>query len=95
MFVVTVTIEVFPDRWAEFLPLMMENARASRGEPACVRFDVATDPSREAEVFLYEVYDDEAGFAAHHRTGHYGKFDTATKDMIRRKSALTYARLES
>ena len=94
MFVVTVTIEAFPHHWDEFLPLMMENARASRGEPACSRFDVATDPERPGEVFLYEIYADEAGFAAHRETAHYRKFDTATKDMIRRKQARTYARLE-
>ncbi len=94
MFVVTVTIEVFPHEWDAFMPLMMDNARASRKEPACSRFDVATDPSREGEVCLWEIYDDEAGFEAHRQTPHFLRFDAATRDMVRRRSLTTYARLE-
>ncbi|MGB3690774.1 MAG: putative quinol monooxygenase [Jannaschia helgolandensis] len=94
MFAVAVTIEVFPNRMAEFKPAMMENARASLAEPACNRFDVLSDPSRPDEVFLYELYDDEAGFEAHHQTSHYKAFDTLVTDMIRRKSIKTYAVVE-
>ncbi|CTQ32387.1 putative quinol monooxygenase [Jannaschia rubra] len=91
MFVVTVTIEVHPGHWRDFLPLVMENARASVSEPACQRFDVATDPDRPGEVFLYELYDDASGFDAHRKTPHYATFDRGTADMIRRKSVVTYS----
>ncbi|MGB3556086.1 MAG: putative quinol monooxygenase [Jannaschia sp.] len=94
MFAVAVTIEVAPGRMPDFLPAMMENARASLGEPACRRFDVATDPDRPDEVFLYELYDDEAGFEAHRQTPHYATFDRIVAPMIRTKAVRTYARVE-
>ena len=65
MYAVTVTLTVEPDHWAAFLPLMKSNADASlRDEPECLRFDIATDPDRPHEVFLYELYTDRAGFDA-------------------------------
>ncbi|MEM7490555.1 MAG: putative quinol monooxygenase [Pseudomonadota bacterium] len=91
MFVVAVTIAVAPGRMPDFLPAMLENARASLGEPACQRFDVATDPARPDEVFLYELYDDAAGFDAHRATPHYRTFDAATAEMIRVKDVKAYA----
>lgn len=94
MFAVVVTILVAPGRMAEFKPAMMDNARASLGEPACNRFDVATDPSRPDEVFLYELYDDEAGFAAHKQTPHYKVFDAETAALIADKAVKTYALVE-
>ncbi|MEM7644395.1 MAG: putative quinol monooxygenase [Pseudomonadota bacterium] len=91
MFAVVVTIEVAPGHMPDFLPAMLDNARASLGEPACQRFDVATDPARPDEVFLYELYDDEAGFAAHKATGHYKTFDAVTAPMIADKTVKTYS----
>ena len=90
MFAVTVTIEVAEGRMAEFLPAMMENARASRHEPACRRFDVLTDPARPDEVFLYEIYDDAAGFDAHRETSHYKTFDATVAPMIAAKRVATW-----
>jgi autoinducer 2-degrading protein len=94
MFAVVVTIQVAPGQMATFKPAMMENARASLSEPACNRFDVATDPARPDEVFLYELYDDEAGFTAHKQTPHYKVFDAATASMIADKAVRTYAMVE-
>lgn len=94
MFAVVVTIQVAPGRMADFKPAMMENARASLSEPACHRFDVATDPARPDEVFLYELYDDEEGFAAHRETAHYKTFDARSADLIATKDVRTYAVVE-
>ncbi|MEM9797397.1 MAG: putative quinol monooxygenase [Pseudomonadota bacterium] len=94
MFAVCVTIEVAPGRMPDFLPAMMENARASLGEPACHRFDVLTDPDRPDQVFLYELYDDAAGFEAHRQTPHYRSFDTVTAPLIRVKKVQTWRRVE-
>ncbi|SFJ53352.1 putative quinol monooxygenase [Jannaschia pohangensis] len=93
MFAVVVTIEVAPGRMPDFLPAMMDNARASLTEPACNRFDVLTDPSRPDEVFLYELYDDAAGFDAHRETPHYKTFDSIVTPMIAGKSVKTYAQV--
>ena len=65
MYVVVVDFRIKPERLAEFMPLMLENARASREtEPGCRVFDVCVDPKDRTSVFLYEVYDDRAAFDA-------------------------------
>ena len=44
MYVVTVDFGIDPARWDEFLALLIENARRSRGgEPGCRQFDVCVD----------------------------------------------------
>ena len=92
MFAVTVRIEVAPDRMAEFMPLMLENARASLAEePACHRFDVCSDPGTPEVVFLYELYEDEAGFDTHRTMPHYLSFDAAVSPMIRVKDVATWS----
>lgn len=91
MFAVTVTLEVAPGRMPDFLPLMLSNARASLAEPACLRFDVATDPARPDTVFLYELYDDAAGFDAHRETAHYRDFDSRAAPLVRSKDVATWS----
>jgi len=82
-YVVAVEFEIAPDRFAAFMPLMIENAEASRrGEPGCRRFDVCVPRERRNSVFLYEIYDDEAAFQAHLASAHFKAFATATGDMI-------------
>ena len=92
MFAVTVHFRLRPGRMADFLPKMVENARASRErESGCRQFDVATDPSRPDEVFLYELYADAAAFDAHLQSAHFRDFDAATRDMIDAKQVWTWA----
>jgi len=96
MFAVTVRLTLAPDAQAAFMPLMLENARASLNEePDCHRFDVARDPARPDEVFLYELYTDEAGFQAHLETVHFQAFDQATAALILDKSVTTYREVRS
>ena len=83
MFVVTVDFEVHPLRLADFMPLMIENARTSRDEePGCRQFDVCTDAANPGAIFLYEVYDDRAAFDAHLESEHFKRFDAAVADMV-------------
>ena len=90
-FAVVVTFRVPADRMAQFLPLIVANARASlRDEPGCHQFDVVTDPARPDEVFLYEVYTDRAAFEAHKQTPHYAVFDTEGARMVADKQVRTY-----
>ena len=95
MFAVTVTLEIAKGRMPEFLPAVLENARASLDEPACHRFDVWAEPERPDEVYLYELYDDAAGFDAHRATPHYRTFDAAVRDMIVDKTVRTYSRMQA
>ena len=95
MFAVTVTFVLKPDSAEAFLPLMVENARASKElEDGCHQFDVC--PSDDDRlVFLYEVYDDEAAFKTHLDSDHFRAFATATRDMIETKSVQPFARILS
>jgi quinol monooxygenase YgiN len=70
---------------------MLENARASTSlEPGCRQFDVLTDPARAGQVFLYELYDDEAAFKAHMQMPHFAKFNAEAGDMIADKDIKTF-----
>lgn len=91
MFVVTVTFQIKPDQFEAFLPLMVQNAQTSFAtEDGCRQFDVCTDENRPEEVFLYEVYDDEAAFKVHLKTPHFLKFDVEVAGMILDKTVKTY-----
>jgi len=94
MYVVTVEFRVHPSQWEAFLPLMLENARASReSEPGCRQFDVCADAGKPATVYLYELYDDRAAFDAHRESAHFQSFSAATKDMIAARAVQMWERI--
>ena len=94
MYVVTVEFTVRAESLSDFLPLMAENARASRDlEPGCVQFDVCQSSERLQSIFLYEVYEDAEAFQAHLKTSHFRAFDAATRDMIATKDVVLFRRL--
>ncbi|SDC40307.1 putative quinol monooxygenase [Ruegeria marina] len=93
MYVVTVTFTLHSDRLAEFMPLMIENARLSRAlESGCRQFDICTgrDDGAAPEVFLYEVYESAAAFGAHLESDHFKAFDAKVGDMIASRVVRTY-----
>ena len=94
MYVIIVDFEIKPDRVANFLPLMQENAAASVcDEPGCHHFEACRHPDAPHRIFLYEPYDDRAAFEAHLASSHFRNFDTATADMIVSKDVRTLQRL--
>jgi quinol monooxygenase YgiN len=91
MYVVTVVFKVSAENADRFLKLMLANAEASRRtEPGCRQFDVCRDPSEPGTVFLYEVYDDAAAFAAHNRSDHFQTFQAAVQDLVVAKTVSLY-----
>lgn len=93
-YVVAVELDIQPESWELFKPLMLENARASvRDEKGCSQFDVCAPPDGAARVFLYEIYDDEAAFKTHLETPHFKSFAAATNDMIASRKVTVYRRL--
>jgi quinol monooxygenase YgiN len=44
------------------------------------------------EIFLYEIYDDEAAFQAHLATDHYKRFNTRTTPWLAEKRIVKYRR---
>jgi|BEDMetMinimDraft_2_1075160.scaffolds.fasta_scaffold07099_2 autoinducer 2-degrading protein len=66
-----------------FLAAVRDNAAQSVAtEPGCRRFDVLTPLEAAGEVVLYEIYDDEAAFAAHLATPHYAAFREVTAGLV-------------
>lgn len=69
-YAVAVTFRAKPEFRAQFRAAMIENATESRTkEPGCRQFDVCENA--EGEIFLYEIYDDEAAFQAHRESPHF------------------------
>lgn len=94
-YVITVEFDVEPQRAADFLRLVCENAQTSRDlEPGCRQFDVCTDPARPNIVFLYERYHDRKAFEAHLASEHFGRFDAATRGMVASKSVHALHRVD-
>jgi (4S)-4-hydroxy-5-phosphonooxypentane-2,3-dione isomerase len=74
-FTLLVQIEIKKDQIDKFMPLALENARATREtEPGCRQFDVLVDPADTSKIMFYEIYDDEAAFSAHQQTAHFRKY---------------------
>jgi len=94
-FVVTVAFRVKPEHRAAFRDAILENAAASvADEPGCSVFDVC-EKADGAEIFLYEVYDDERAFKAHLATEHFKRFDALAAAWVAEKNVLTYNRLNT
>jgi len=94
MYVLTVDFTIRHGRMADFLPLMLDNARTSRErEPGCRQFDVCRDREQPQTIFLYEVYDDAGAFRAHLDSPHFQTFDAAVRDMIAAKQVRVHERL--
>ena len=97
-FAVTVAFELIEGCLEEFRRLVTENAALSVAlEPGCLRFDVLAplDGDRGHQVFLYEIYRDRAAFDRHLESGHYQRFDRATRDLVSRKTVCNYAVAEN
>ncbi|MEM8592821.1 MAG: putative quinol monooxygenase [Pseudomonadota bacterium] len=96
MFAVVVTLRIAREEMSAFLPAIRLNASKSlANEPGCHRFDVCTDPERQSEVFLYELYENEAAFQAHLATDHFKHFDAQTAEMVLEKDVRTFAEVTS
>lgn len=82
MYVVCVTSFVKPEFADRFLEESLANARATRGEPGNLRFDVSRAEEEPCRFFFYEVYRSKDAFAAHQQTPHYFKWRDAVKDWM-------------
>ena len=93
MFAVTVTFVLKPGCRDSFLPLMVENAKASRDrEMGCRQFDVCHNDDGRT-VFLYEIYDNEAAFQEHLKSDHFLAFEAAVDTMIETKAIQQFERV--
>jgi autoinducer 2-degrading protein len=72
---IIVRIEPKPDKIEAFLELATYDARNSRKEPGCLRFDVLRVLDNPAKFAFYEVYKDEAAVQAHRQTEHFARWN--------------------
>lgn len=92
MYLVTVIFEVDPAHADAFGIRMAQQAADSLSrEPGCSRFDVWTAPGNASRVFLYEIYDDAAAFAAHLESAHFRDFDAAVAPWVQTKTVEQHA----
>jgi len=89
-FVLVVHLQIKPGAVEKFMPLALENAKATREtEPGCRQFDVMVDPQDAHKILFYEVYDSEVAFQTHQQTPHFKKyFDTALQHLDTRVRAV-------
>jgi autoinducer 2-degrading protein len=86
MLAVTVRFQVAPAQAEAFFKRVLQQAKDTlEREEACTQFDVCRSLGNPAEVFLYEIYDDEAAFAAHLKTPHFLAFDADVRTWVRDK----------
>jgi autoinducer 2-degrading protein len=77
------SLKVKPDQRDRFLAAAEDDSTCSvRDEPGCLRFDVLHDQADENHFFFYEVYADEAGYAAHQQTRHYARWREAASQVL-------------
>lgn len=94
-FVVTVTFRIEPEFRGPFRDAILANSSTSvRDEPGCSVFDVC-EKADGSEIFLYEIYDDEAAFKAHLATDHFKRFDAQVGPWVVDKRIVTFNRLNS
>jgi len=90
MFAVVVTIEAVPGRAEELVSALEENARGSRSEPDCLKWEWSRhvdDPDRFA---IYEVYTSREAFLAHKASDHFAEWVEASSPCIAEKVAGQY-----
>ncbi|MDP3413061.1 MAG: putative quinol monooxygenase [Polaromonas sp.] len=96
MYVITVLFTVLPAHRAEFLAAIVENAGTSlENEPGCRQFDVCTAVNAVDEIFLYEIYDSEAAFAAHLASEHFGRFNEQTQAWVKTKTVRAFLKSQA
>ena len=84
--VLQVNIRIKPENVDAFMRMVLDNARAARGEPGCRQFEVLVDPNDKTKVMLYEVYDDQKAFEAHQAGAAFKKYlDTAVPLLASRE----------
>ena len=94
MLALVVTFVVKAQSIAEFMPLMLANAKNSLAlEDGCHQFDVCTDSERPNEVFLYELYSDALAFQTHLSSAHFQEFNTETLAMLADKQVKSYTQV--
>lgn len=94
MLAVIVDFEAEPGQGDALKEALQTQARNSLDkEQGCRHFDVCADPDHGDRFLLYELYDDEAAFAAHRETPHFAAFHQRIKPILKSRVLRTMKRL--
>jgi (4S)-4-hydroxy-5-phosphonooxypentane-2,3-dione isomerase len=85
----TVTFTVKEGELDAVLAAMRPLVEASRREPGCLLYQAHRDPEDENRFLLYEQYEDEAAFQAHHESEHFNTYAVAEMFPRRENSERT------
>ncbi len=90
-----VDLEIVPTELANFIAALKENGAATITEPGCRRYDILQSTTNPNQIFIYEVYANEAAVKAHRATDHFKKYISVTKDMVAKRQSRPMAAVAS
>ncbi len=90
MLAVVVLIEAVPGKEEALISALKGNARHSRTEETCHRWEWSRDIHDGTKFAIYELYDDLAAFEAHKASDHFAEWKTASADCIATKQSSQY-----
>jgi|SRR6185437_10086824 len=82
MHILHVQVHIKPEFVDAFRDATIENARHSRQEPGCARFDLIQQIDDSTRFVLVEIYRDASSHAAHRDTAHYKSWAEKAADMF-------------
>lgn len=78
-----VHLEIAPENFDEFLRIVRAHGEFSENtEPGCLSFQVMVPTEEQNQLFLVEVYQDDAALEAHWNSDHMAKYREKVEDMI-------------
>lgn len=80
-YVQLVDYEIGPADLEKFLAALKENGVATTKEAGCRQFEISQSASNPNQIFIYEVYENEAAAQAHRGSDHFKKYVAAIKDI--------------
>lgn len=89
MIVIHATFPIDSGHRDEAVDRARELAEQSRQEDGTVEYRVATDIEDESTLRFFERYEDEAAFAAHGESEHFGEFEEALPELLAGEPTVT------
>jgi quinol monooxygenase YgiN len=80
-YVQLVDYEIAPADLDKFVAALKENGAATSKEAGCLQFDFSQSASNPNQIFIYEVYENEAAAQAHRASDHFKKYVATIKDI--------------
>lgn len=75
MIIIAGTVPIDPARKADALAAMQAMQAATQAETGCIHYHFYTNPWDDAEIHIFEVWQDEDCLQAHFRSAHMDTFN--------------------